>query len=151
MQGKAYQDLDEIQALIDKFLNKTLPLSEWTHAAHLTVGLYFVAKHGPVKAMDMMRDCIVAYNTTVGTVNSDSSGYHETITQFWIWLLTAYWQKVQDKDELVNACNSLLNSSFSDKDVFFKFYSRELLFSKVARRNFVPPDAAQLNIALIFE
>jgi len=146
---KVYSDLSEVEILITKFQNKTLTLADWTHNAHLTVGLYFVAKYGRAKAMDMLRDCIFTYNASVGTINSDTGGYHETITQFWVWLLDAYWQQVADKNNFLDACNILLQSNFSGRDIFFKFYSRELLFSIKARKTFVKPDIIAFDIKLI--
>ena len=146
---KPYPDLSEIETLITKFQNKTLPLVDWTHEAHLTVGLYFVAKHGHGKAMDMLRDCIFTYNASVGTMNSDIGGYHETITQFWVWLLDAYWQQVAEKISLVDAINLFLKSDFSKRDVFLTFYTKGLLFSVKARKTFVAPDLVDFDIKLI--
>lgn len=96
-----------------------------------------------------MRECISSYNESVGGVNSDTSGYHETITRFWIWLLNAYWQTVDDKNDFPLACDTLLASPIAGKEVFFKFYSRELLFSTEARKGFVAPDIAPLSSAEI--
>jgi len=96
-----------------------------------------------------MRECISSYNEAVGGINSDTSGYHETITRFWIWLLDAYWQTVDDKNDLPSACNTLLTSPLGDKEVFFKFYTRDLLFSKEARKEYVAPDLGPFDLKLI--
>jgi hypothetical protein len=150
MEQGVFSDISEIEVLVKKFLDKSLPKEEWTHAAHLSVGLYFVSKYGPAIAMERMRDCIFTYNEAVGTINSDTGGYHETITRFWVWLLGEYWERTKEKTKLVNVINGFLNSELSKKDIFFKFYSRELLFSKEARRNFVKPDLEPLDTGLLF-
>jgi hypothetical protein len=145
-----YLNLHAIETLVNRFLDKSLPKEEWTHNAHLTTGLYFVAKHGPAAAMETMREGISAYNEAVGGINSDTSGYHETITQFWIWLLNVYWERVAGKEDLIKACNEFLNSNLAVRDIFLKFYSRELLFSKEARKGFVSPDLAGFYTTIIF-
>ena len=48
------------------------------------MGLWYLSRHAPAEALAVMRARIRAYNDAVGTVNSDSSGYHETLT--WLYL-----------------------------------------------------------------
>ena len=79
-----YQRDEEIYLLVKAFEERTLPKSEWTHAAHLTVGLYY-CYHNPLGvAKNLMSDGIYWLNDTHGTANTETSGYHETITIFWL-------------------------------------------------------------------
>ena len=130
--------------LVRKFENCILPKAEWTHQAHLTVGLYYCMKY-PAKAFDHMKRGIIRYNESVGTINSDDSGYHETITLFWIWVLKAFLKTTDDKmfgDEIVN---KLLNSSYADKNFPLKHYTEERLLSKEARKTWILPDLKKLE------
>lgn len=144
-----YLDISDIKSLVDKFVSKTLPEEEWTHFAHLTVGLWFVANFGLEETSVLMPTYIAEYNKSLGNENTDFSGYHETITQFWIWLLDCYWKKVQNEKSLLNAANDLTNSPYGDPSNFLKFYSRELIFSVEARRQFVRPDLRDLDFLLV--
>jgi hypothetical protein len=37
--------------------------------------------------LEEIRRGIIAYNAAVGTPNSDTRGYHETITAFYVWAI----------------------------------------------------------------
>ena len=55
----------------------TLPKTKWTHAAHFAAALWLIEtdRSSTVEAV------IRAYNESVGVANTETSGYHETITQ----------------------------------------------------------------------
>ena len=146
---KQYLNISDIKSLVDKFLSKTLPDDEWTHFAHLTVGLWFVSNHGLEETSVLMPTYIAEYNESLGKENTDFSGYHETITQFWIWLLDCYWKEVKKEKSLLNAANDLANSPYGEPSNFLKFYSRGLIFSVEARKGFVKPDLGDLDFRLI--
>ena len=61
--GAPYQDLDEIEWLVARFVKRTLPCPEWTHRAHLTVGLCTLRDYPPGEALRLVRDGIRRYNT----------------------------------------------------------------------------------------
>ena len=147
-ESRYYKEV-EMKSLVNKFVCGTLPAKEWTHTAHLTVGLWFVAHYGRQEASVQLPKLIRKYNEIVGTENTETSGYHETITQFWIWLLDCYWQQVRQKMSVFNACNYLITSPFGDPSAFLKFYSKPFIFSKEARKENVSPDIQPLDSRLI--
>ncbi|MEO6686539.1 MAG: hypothetical protein ABIN24_11265 [Dyadobacter sp.] len=149
MMVKHYPNISAIKSLVDQFVSKTLPEEAWTHFAHLTVGLWFVSNHGLEEASALMPTYIAEYNKSLGKENTDFSGYHETITQFWIWVLDCYWKEVQKEKSLLNAANDLANNSCGEPANFLKFYSRELIFSVEARKKFLKPDLRDLDFLLI--
>jgi hypothetical protein len=67
----------------------TLTKSDFTHAAHVVVGAYYVVVH-PSTAFQQMKSRLILFNESVGGVNSDTSGYHETITRLWIEVLAKF-------------------------------------------------------------
>jgi len=77
----------EIDAFIAAFEAGTLPKEQWTHAAHILTGACYVHALGEAAAIDRMRDRVSAFNLAVGGQNTPTSGYHETVTVFWIKLL----------------------------------------------------------------
>ena len=129
----------EIKSLIQQFDNRPLPLEKWTHQAHLIVALWYIKKYNIAEATCLLRSGIISYNVAVGTKNTPSSGYHETITLFWIILINKFVEnhkglKISKLTEL------FLNSRFAEKTIFFEFYTKDTLFSTEARANWVAPD-----------
>ena len=59
----------------------SLPKDEWTHAAHFAAVLWLLRRDGAAIVSREMPDLIRRYNVGTGGVNSDTEGYHETITQ----------------------------------------------------------------------
>ncbi|MFK7980207.1 MAG: hypothetical protein AB8G86_09525 [Saprospiraceae bacterium] len=58
---------------------------------------------------------------------------------FWIWLVDAFIQQNEDL-EMEELVNHFLVSEYAQKDIFFKYYTKELLFSVATRGNWVAPD-----------
>ncbi len=127
--------------MIRRFHDGTLPKAEWTHAAHLAVGAWHVARFGPAVALSRLRAHIYRLNESHGTVNDDHGGYHETITQAYVTLLAAH-----GGDASADAVRTILASPLGDRDVLLRFYSKERLMSVAARRGWVEPDIAQLPV-----
>ena len=59
-----------------------MPKAEWTHEAHLRVGLWHLLRYPEGEALRRLRDGIRRYNTACGVAKTEASGYHETITRF---------------------------------------------------------------------
>ena len=76
--------------LAARFTALTLPKEEWTHAAHLTVGVWHVERYGPSEALVVLRSGIRRLNESHGNENTATSGYHETLTAAYVLLLAAY-------------------------------------------------------------
>src|SRR5204863_2084826 len=76
--------------LASRFVACTLPKGDWTHLAHLKVGAWHVDRYGPAEALARLRAGIRRLNDFHGTVNSATSGYHETVTAAYVRLLAAF-------------------------------------------------------------
>jgi hypothetical protein len=140
----------EFDHIIDGFRVKTLPAKEWTHEAHLIAGLWHVENFDHEEALTKMRENIKTYNEAQGGMNTDSSGYHETITVFWVWLLNEFWKSYSvDNQGFESVCNAFLKSKYCDRNAAFTFYSREKLLSREARLAFVEPDIQAFDLTKI--
>ncbi|TAE01008.1 MAG: hypothetical protein EAZ97_04370 [Bacteroidetes bacterium] len=128
----------EITNLLEKFESQKLTRQAWTHEAHLTVGFCYIFQNSEQKAIELMRAGVQKFNDSVGIINSDSSGYHETITLAWIRVLAKFNQK--HRLPLLESVNLLLNSLESDRKYLLEFYSQELLFSVRARKEWTEAD-----------
>ena len=58
-----------------------LPREEWTHEAHLAATTYLILRRPDIDLDAELPGIIRRYNESVGGVNSDTEGYHETITR----------------------------------------------------------------------
>lgn len=135
----------EVRSLIERFERCELPKSEWTHEAHLLVAVWYVTHYPFDQAMDLTRKNISAHNTSVGTPNTDTEGYHETITKFWL-LITSEFIKRNSGGSLSGRCNALILSEYGRSSYPLTFYTPETLFSVRARHNWVEPDLREIGI-----
>lgn len=139
---------EDIGKFIRDFEACTLPKPRWTHQAHLLVGLWYLSKHTPAEALNIVRKRIRAYNVAVGTPNTDNSGYHETLTRLYLDGIAAHMSR-HDGESLPNSLALLLSTPLARSDWPLEFYSRERLFSVLARRQWAEPDrpgAAPLHV-----
>jgi hypothetical protein len=136
---------DEFADLLWRFRKRTLPKASWTHAAHLAVGLWHVRRYGPERALPLLRARIRLLNDAHGTPNSDTQGYHETVTKAYAELIAALLGTLAPGTPVIDCIHSLLASPVSAKDALLTYYSRERLMSVEARRQWVEPDRRPLR------
>ena len=134
----------EIEHLGEGLLARSLPREKWTHEAHLAATTYLLTHRSDVDLDTELRDIIRRYNESVGGVNSDTEGYHETITRSFLHGVRLFLAEADREAALHELVNALLRSPMGSRDWPLRFYSRERLFSVEARRNFVAPDIAAL-------
>ena len=134
----------EIEHIGEGLLARTLPREEWTHEAHLAATTYLQTRRPDVDLDTELPGIIRRYNESVGGVNSDTEGYHETITRAFLHGVRLFLAEADSTEPLHELINELLSSPMGRRDWPLRFYSRELLFSVEARRRFVPPDIATL-------
>lgn len=137
----SFTQTNEIVAFVESFENCSLPKPCWTHAAHLVVGLWHVLHYPPDEALNRLRHRIRVYNEASGVANTDRGGYHETVTRFFVTALGEFLAAhPPEQRELPDLVAALLSSPLADKEFPLRYYSRELLFSVQARREWVEPD-----------
>jgi hypothetical protein len=134
----------EIEHIGEGLLARTLPRAEWTHEAHLAATTYLLTSRPDVDVDARLPGIIRAYNESVGGVNSDSEGYHETITRTFLHGVRLFLAEADRAEPLHELVNELLLSPMGRRDWPLRFYSRERLFSVEARHHFVAPDLAAL-------
>jgi len=125
-------------------LARSLPREEWTHEAHLAATTYLLLRHPEIDLDAELPEIIRRYNESVGGVNSDTEGYHDTITRVYLHGIRLFLSEADPGDPLHELVNDLLLSPMGRRDWPLRFYSRDRLLSVVARREFVMPDVAAL-------
>jgi hypothetical protein len=131
--------MTETERIARGLIDRTLPKPEWTHQAHLRAGLWHVHQHGPFVALDLLRSRISAYNESVGTANTDTSGYHETLTRFYVVIIDRFLTAADRSQDLDVLAEQLIEQR-GDRRLPLHHYSEARLFSVVARRAWVEPD-----------
>lgn len=127
------------------FFQLRLPVEFWTHEAHLGVAFWLLSVEPTVeKALPIMRNSISAYNESVGTANTTSGGYHETLTRFWLEALAAY-RKAHPVLHAETNFNNFLRTEAAHGKLPWKWYSQEYLMSVDARMQWAAPDLQPLE------
>ena len=130
---------EEIVAIGRGLADRTLPKSVWTHAAHFASAIWLL--HRGIECVREMPAMIRAYNEATGVANTDSSGYHETITRASLRASHSFLQMHAGRP-LFEICNALLASPFGESKWLLAYWSRPRLFSVEARRTWIDPDLA---------
>ncbi len=135
---------DAIVRIGEGLLACTLPREDWTHEAHLAATTYLVARRTDIDLDKEMSGIIRRYNESVGGVNSDSEGYHETITRVYLRGVRLFLAEADPREPLFELVNELLLSPMGRREWPLRFYSPQRLFSVDARREWVQPDLASI-------
>jgi hypothetical protein len=141
---RLFHDDAEIIHIGEGLIARTLPRPEWTHEAHLATTTYLLTRRPDIDIDKQLPGFIRAYNESVGGVNSDSEGYHETITRVFLHGVRLFLAETDLNEPLHELVNELLLSPMGRRDWPLRFYTPARLFSVEARRNFIPPDIAAL-------
>ncbi len=132
----------EIEHLGEGLLACTATREEWTHEAHLAATAYLLLHRPDIDVDAELPGIIRRFNESVGGVNSDAEGYHETITRTFLHGVRLFLAEPRNGEALHEIVNGLLLSPMGRRDWPLRFYSRERLFSVEARRSHVAPDLA---------
>ncbi|HYI40427.1 MAG TPA: hypothetical protein VE053_08930 [Allosphingosinicella sp.] len=141
---RLFTDDSAIRHIGEGLLACALRREEWTHEAHLAACCWLVAERPDIAPERELPDLIRRFNESVGGVNSDSEGYHETVTQCFIRAVRVYLARVDPALPLVAKVNGLLCSKEGRRDWPSGFYDPATLFSREARLAWVEPDLAAL-------
>ncbi len=117
-----------------------LPKSEWTHEAHLATCAWIVLECPDLVPESDLPGLIRRFNESVGGVNDETQGYHETITQVFIRGVRSALARGPAEASLAARVNALLATPEGSRDWPLRFYSKTRLFSAAARLGWVEPD-----------
>jgi hypothetical protein len=143
MQGRQFSNDTEIARVGGKFLDRSLPKPEWTHAAHFAVTLWLMRHRPDLDLKTEMPGLIRGFNEATGTPNTDTGGYHETITLASLGAVRAMLAAAPAQP-LHEILDRLLDSPLGDSKWLLEYWSRERLFSVEARRRWLAPDLKPL-------
>jgi len=130
---KYYKTEEEIRALVESFEACSFHPSEFRHYQHLTVALWYVRKLPFAEATEKVTRGIRRLAETYG-----KTGYHETITLFWLRVVSCFIAE-RENLRLPELANALIEHCV-DKDLIGRHYSANLLASPKAKAEWVEPD-----------
>lgn len=139
--------MSQVNRITEAFIARTLPKAEWTHEAHLKVGLWHGLRYSADESLNLLRERIRSYNIASGTLNTESSGYHETITGFYVWQIGYFLQETAHNESIDELADELIKK-YGDRRLALTYWSRERLFSVRARLSWVEPDLKPLGMAI---
>ena len=121
-------------------LDASLPQPEWTHRGHITAAHVLISAHGPEETLALCREHIPLLNNAHGVENSDTGGYHDTLTVFFVAAVADAIGRGLTIDE---------TAAELDRDAALRWWSEPVLMSVEARHGFVTPDIAAPPFALV--
>ncbi len=132
----------QIERLGQGLIDRTVPREDWTHAAHFAAALWLMRMGHD--APTVMPGLIRAFNEAKGGVNSDSSGYHETITQASLRAAKGILDLNGPDVPLHKIANALMATNLGNPNWLLEYWSRDRLMSVDARRAWLEPDLKPL-------
>lgn len=128
----------DLQPIVEGFERCDFKLEEFTHARHLTVAACYLATVPFDEALARMRIGLQRF-----IAHHEKQGYHETITRFWMELISRFLAGVPEDAPIAESVNEVI-ARYGTKDLLFEYYTRERVMSEIARREWVEPDLKSL-------
>jgi len=129
----------EIAELVRRFESCEINPADFRHYQHLTVALWYVRQLPYELACEKLRAGIQKLAAAYG-----KSGYHETITLFWLMVVRDFVD-AHEGGTLSDLANRLVEA-LDDKDLIKEYYSQELISSPAAKERWVEPDLKTLSL-----
>jgi hypothetical protein len=143
-----YLDSEELLDLFaEGFAAGTFPIARWNHAAHVTMAGCYLQLFPRPEATRRIRDGIRHYNECQGTKNTPDSGYHETLTLFWIAMVAHVLEQCDPALTRLQKARAVVETFAARRDLFREYYSFDVVRSREARRDWIPPDVKPLPAA----
>ncbi len=125
-------------------LDRTHPYAEWTHAAHFAAALWLLRHPDVLRQSGGMEPVIRRYNEAVGVPNTETRGYHATITEASLRATAHLLDRAGPDTALAPVLAALLGSPLGQSRWLLAHWSEPRLMSVEARRGWLEPDLAPL-------
>src|SRR3954463_5249330 len=135
---------NEIIHIGEGLFTASLPRTEWTHAAHFAATLWLMRYRPELDAAEIMPGLIRAYNESVGRVNDDTGGYHQTITLASLRAARGVLDAFSPDVPVYRIVNALMSGTLANPNWLLEYWSRDRLMSVEARRTWLEPDLKSL-------
>ncbi|SRR6266496_527088 len=137
-----YKTADEIEAVVRNFESCRTGKAVFKHREHLTVAVWYLRNSTLEQATNKMRAALLRFLDYHGVGREK---YNETLTVFWIRIVSQTLSGTEPDASLVERCNRVIELR-QNPDLALEYYTREILWSDEARRSWVIPDRKSLGI-----
>jgi hypothetical protein len=135
---------ETLEKFLAAFFDRSLPKAEWTHAAHIALAAYVLYDADIETVLPRVRTAIRGYNEAVGGKNTDTSGYHETLTVFWLKVVAEKLEQLRPGSRL-DAARGAVAAYGEARTLSALYYSTDIVNDALARREWVEPDLLVLS------
>jgi len=133
---------ETLERFIADFEAGAYPLASWKHREHVIMASWYLMRLTAHEATPTIRAGIQRYNLAQGNQNTATSGYHETLTIFWIHILAHALQSAQGS---VLTRVRAMAVEFGSKALLYRdYYSFDVVNSVEARYQWMEPDLKTL-------
>ncbi|MDQ1470428.1 MAG: hypothetical protein QOJ99_1908 [Bryobacterales bacterium] len=139
-------DEGSLDELVRRFEDGTWPVAEWKHAHHVMLAASYILDGD--NALERLRVGIPRYNVSQGGANTEDSGYHETLTCFWYWLIRGYIGQLPAGLSRPEVVQRVVNEYAPQRDLFRRYYDFDVVKSREARAVWIPPAGGMPGIDL---
>lgn len=141
-QVKYLESESALTEFVTAFETGTFPGKDWKHTEHVALAACYLYAMPLSESIVRARAKIRAYNETQGGKNTEDSGYHETLTIFWLQVIDHALDRLSTR---VVSARAIVDQFASQRDLYRDYYSFDLLTSREARARWLPPDLKALE------
>jgi hypothetical protein len=134
---------ENLAAFLAAFEGHTLPKTAFTHAAHATVAACYLHTSDAATVLPKIRAAIRSFNESVGGANTETAGYHETLTVFWLRIVDRLLSEKSPASRLQAARLAVANFG-EGRGLHTAYYSGDIVNNRIARRQWIEPDLQPL-------
>lgn len=139
--AKHYSNESEIEAVVRGFETCTTGKDEFPHRDHLALAVWYLNSSSETEAAASMRASLYRFLDR----HDCRKNYHETLTLFWIKIVHEALETLGAELSLLEKTNAIIER-LGDSRLVFEFYSKALVESEEARRNWIEPDLKDLKV-----
>ncbi len=108
------------------------------------MGFWHIFHFAPDVALDRLRSGISKFNESTGGSNTETSGYHETITRFYVAVISHFVANRERTRPIEELAEELLKRVGAN-DLPLRYWSCDWLVSTGARSGWLEPDLQPLE------
>ena len=134
---------ETIDLFLHAFFHHTLPKAQWTHAAHVTLAASLLHSAKSPRCCPRCETQSGATTRRLAPRNTDTSGYHETLTVFWLRVVAQRLRRLHPSSRL-EAVRAVVDAFGEQRALHKLYYSTDIVANTAARRAWVEPDLQPL-------
>ena len=144
MTSDPFSSESALTEFLKAFEEGTYPIKQWTHESHIIMAAGYLSQLSEEAATPVIREGIKHFNLSQGGQNTNTSGYHETLTIFWIRIVAAFLETLPETLSRLDKVRACANKFGPLSGLFRDYWSYDLLQSTEARKEWRAPDLKAL-------